>query len=280
MDKRIEIKRTSATVTGRAIGGRPTQQDDLICLHDADQSAYLLVLADGMGGHGAGELASRLVIETASQLWFQGSWKTTPGALFLEQLCQQAHQRLRASHGAATQAEPHSTVVALLVKGGLAYWVHVGDSRLYRFQGRRLLGCTQDHSVLQQQAATQASAEASDAQQYMLLRGLGGTQAPTVEHGCMPARSGQTFVLCSDGVWAQLSAEELRHYVQQPQPEQALEQALALALQRGGSQGDNVSLIFLRLGGSTFSLRRFLQAKLARFGHPRSRTTTLLKPTD
>jgi PPM family protein phosphatase len=258
MDDQIEIKVLSAAVTGRARGGRPTQQDDLICLHDKDEKACLLVLADGMGGHGAGELASRLVIETAVRLWTAGRWKEQPGALFLEMLCQEAHQRLLQSRDVSTGAEPHSTVVCLLLKQDLAFWAHVGDSRLYRFKGRRFLGCTADHSVMR--------ASGNLGQQHMLLQGLGGSQAPEVEHGCMPIQADHTFVLCSDGVWAHLSTQELRTYARRRGHERALREALWLVLQRGGEQGDNAALIFVRSGSISAPRPRGIYKWLALFG--------------
>ncbi|GLQ48494.1 serine/threonine phosphatase [Dyella lipolytica] len=258
MDDQIEIKVSPAVVAGRAKGGRPTQQDDLICLHDQDEKACLLVLADGMGGHGAGELASRLVIETALQLWKAGRWKEQAGALFLETLCQEAHQRLLQSRDVSSGAEPHSTVVCLLIKRDLAFWAHVGDSRLYRFKGRRFLGCTVDHSVMQ--------ASGHHGQQHLLLQGLGGSQAPQVEHGCMPAHASHTFVMCSDGVWAHLSTKELRTYVHRHEHEHALEEALRLVLQRGGEQGDNASLIFVRQGSISAPRQRGIYKWLALFG--------------
>ena len=149
MDPAIESQVGPEVVAGRTRGGRSTQQDDFVCLHDPRSNTHLLVLADGMGGDGAGELASAGVVEAARVLWRAGRWRDQPGAIFLEQLCQEAHAELRRRGAALTHGEPHSTVVALLLKGGRAYWAHVGDSRLYRFQHGHLLGCTEDHSVVQ-----------------------------------------------------------------------------------------------------------------------------------
>ena len=71
MDKEIEISSLPLTTAGRARGGRATQQDELICLHDAGTGVRLLVLADGMGGDGAGELAAQGVIHVTRLLWQQ-----------------------------------------------------------------------------------------------------------------------------------------------------------------------------------------------------------------
>lgn len=234
---------------GRACGGRASQQDDLVCLHDAATHTRLLVLADGMGGDGAGELASAGVMAVARRLWQGGSWRTLPGALFLEQLCQDAHLELRHRGQAMADAEPHATVVALLLKGASAYWAHVGDSRLYRFERGHLVSCTEDHSVVQARVrrgelSAQAAAKALD--QHELLRGLGGELRPQVDHGWAALRAGQTFALCSDGIWEQLSGDELAAFAARADLHAAMQQALTLALGRGGETGDNVALILAR----------------------------------
>lgn len=251
VDDAIDFQAVPHVAAGRARGGRATQQDDLACLHDPGERAYLLVLADGMGGEGAGELASDGVVSVARRLWAARAWRTQPGPLFLETLCQEAHAELRRRGRDVADGAPHSTVVALLVRGRQVAWAHVGDSRLYRFQGGRLLGRTEDHSLAAlRRRGTPAddAALAADPDQHQLLRGLGGPEAPVVEHGCGVLGAGQRFVLCSDGVWAHLSAEELGALSARADQQAALREALRLALTRGGQDGDNAALIFARPG--------------------------------
>ena len=251
VDDAIDFLAVPHVAAGRARGGRATQQDDLACLHDADEQAYLLVLADGMGGEGAGELASDGVVTVARRLWAEGDWRTQPGPLFLEAFCQEAHAELRRRGEGVAQGAPHSTVVALLVRRRQVAWAHVGDSRLYRFQGGRLLGRTEDHSLAalrSRGSGCDDAALAADPDQHRLLRGLGGAEAPMVEHGCGLLGAGLRFVLCSDGVWAHLSAEELGSLSARADQEAALRDGLRLALTRGGQEGDNAALIFARLG--------------------------------
>ncbi|MDE2087511.1 MAG: serine/threonine-protein phosphatase, partial [Xanthomonadaceae bacterium] len=81
MDQVIDFQALPQVAAGRARGGRDTQQDALLCLHDPATDALLLVLADGMGGDGAGELAAEGVIEVARRLWELGLWREQPGAL-------------------------------------------------------------------------------------------------------------------------------------------------------------------------------------------------------
>ena len=258
MDQAIDFQALPQVAAGRARGGRDTQQDALVCLHDPASDTLLLVLADGMGGDGAGELAAEGVVDTARRLWEQGLWREQPGALFLENLCQEAHAELVRRREGLLAGEPHSTVVALLVRGKQAYWAHVGDSRLYRFQGRRCLSRTEDHSVAQlklRRGEITPEQLAGDPDQHKLLRGLGGTSPPEVEHGGAILHAGQTFALCSDGVWAQLSTPELRRLSRRRDQGGALHEALRLATARGGEQGDNAALIFVRAAGAGWMRR-------------------------
>lgn len=251
MDKQIEMHISRLVAAGRARGGRPTQQDDLICLHDPGSHVRLLVVADGMGGDGAGELAAAGVMEVTRQLWARGTWRDQPGALFLETLCQDAHHELRRRGADLTSGEPHSTVVALLMKGNSVHWAHVGDSRLYRFQGRHCLDRTEDHSVAQlrvRRGELAAGQLASAPDQHLLLRGLGGPQPPQVDHGFASLRPGQAFALCSDGVWEHLSTLELARLACRHDQRNALREALTRAMERGGDTGDNVALILVRIG--------------------------------
>ena len=259
MDEAIESCTQPLVAAGRARGGRPTQQDALVCLHDRAADARLLVVADGMGGDGAGEIASAGVVDIARELWMQGQWREMPAALFLERLCQDAHAELRRRGASLAHGEPHSTIVALLLRGERAAWAHVGDSRLYRFGGRRCLDRTEDHSVAQRKLRRGELTEvelAHDPDQHKLLRGLGGPQPPQVDHGFATLHPGQTFALCSDGVWESLSTAELAAFARRRQASVAVHAALRLALQRGGSDGDNLALILVRAGWGEWLRRR------------------------
>lgn len=163
-------------------------------------------------------------------------WRDQPGALFLESLCQGAHTELRRLGRDLASGAPHSTVVAMLTKGDRAYWAHVGDSRLFHFRGRRCVDRTEDHSLGQLKVRRgELSAEqlADDPEQHKLLRGLGGPKPPQVDHGGAVLRPGQTFALCSDGVWESLSTQELGRLTRQRDQQRAVRDALGLALERG-----------------------------------------------
>ncbi|RAP57660.1 PP2C family serine/threonine-protein phosphatase [Oleiagrimonas sp. MCCC 1A03011] len=249
MDKHIDFQSSPRVAAGRAQGGRASQQDAFVCLHDAAEDTLLLVLADGMGGDGAGELAADGVVTTARRLWNQKAWLQQPAALFLEHLCMEAHEELHRRRLGLSQGEPHSTVVALLLRDDRASWVHVGDSRLYLFQGARCLARTRDHSLAEwrvQRGELLPEDVASHPDQHKLLRGLGGDEPPEVDHGGAMLHAGQSFALCSDGVWENLTAQELGRLVTRDDQSEALREALTLAVERGGREGDNAALILVR----------------------------------
>ncbi|HEX7815836.1 PP2C family serine/threonine-protein phosphatase [Dyella sp.] len=242
MNEQVDVCALPGVAAGRALGGRASQQDAFICLDAPDEDARLMVLVDGMGGDGAGEQAAATVVEVARRLWQAGTWREQPGPLFLETLCQDAHATLRRLRETLAEGEPHSTIVALLIRDDRASWVHVGDTRLYLFQGLRCVSQTVDHSVAEFQRQ-RGICEGDN--QHALLRGLGGAQPPVVDHGVATLRAGQGFALCTDGVWAHVSARELAEAAQARDLDAALRDTLALATQRGGAQGDNAALVLV-----------------------------------
>lgn len=118
----------------RHVGGRAYQQDQVVCLSTPDLKYQLLVVADGVGGHSGGEMASKAVIDVARRLFPAHLSQFSESGGFLEQFCQTANHEIRA-RAAQENHEAFSTVVALLTTPERAYWAHVGDSRLYGFKG-------------------------------------------------------------------------------------------------------------------------------------------------
>lgn len=91
------------------------------------------VAADGMGGDGAGDHASVGVEEIARKLWKLPPWREQPSAILLEALCQQSHEELCRRGRRLPTGEPHSSVIALLIRANHLYWAHRADLRLYCF---------------------------------------------------------------------------------------------------------------------------------------------------
>lgn len=239
------------------IGGRSEQQDRAVCLTSRDGSSHLLVVADGMGGHQGGELAARTVIDVAERMWhdLQGAPRQPAG--FLEALCQQAHTEIR-RRGQAQGLDPYSTLAALLVTPGRAWWVHVGDSRVYLFRDGRLVCRTEDHTLVQHliRIGDLLESEVADhPERNKLLRGLGGDEPPRATHGRMGIAADTAFVLCTDGFWASVATDEMARLLQADDAAAGCAQWAALAAARGGAEGDNVTVAVLQPERATAGLR-------------------------
>lgn len=190
-------------------GGRETNQD--ATAHTTDGACGCWVLADGLGGHAAGEVAAEAATEAAV-----AAYRAHP-ALAPEALTgyiAEAEQAVMTRQ----QAAPHlssmrTTLVVLVVEEGAARWAHVGDSRLYAFRDGRVAAQTRDHSVPQALAAAgeiRADEIRHHPERNRLLRALGGSE-PAKAAVSEPAevRPGDAFLLCSDGLWELVEDAEM-----------------------------------------------------------------------
>ncbi|MFO7959241.1 MAG: hypothetical protein R6X33_19320 [Candidatus Brocadiia bacterium] len=139
--------------------------------------------------------------------------------------------------------------MALIVRESRACWVHVGDSRLYLFRDRELRVRTRDHSLVQElveagQVAEEAMATHPD--QNKLLRSIGGEYPPETTHGSASIRPQDRFLLCSDGFWEQIAAEEMSAALAASNLEESLTDLVDLAVRRAGPSGDNVAVAAVR----------------------------------
>ena len=230
------------------IGGRLEQQDGVACFLSADREDSLLVLGDGMGGHSGGRMASQRLLEVAERKW-QSRRACENAGQFLEDLCQEAHDELNLV-GAHLDLEPHSTMVALLIQEMHGYWVHVGDSRLYHFRANALVDRTKDHSLLRLLVDAGEVGEedvANHPNQNLLLRSIGGDTRPKATHGSAALQRDDGFLLCSDGLWQVITVNEMAAALAAPALNESLNQLADLAVARGGTNGDNVSVAGVRI---------------------------------
>jgi len=229
------------------IGGRAEQQDCLDKLSLDGSDSHLVIVADGMGGHRDGALAARSVIETARQNL--DTDKLEDPRAFLKSLCMESHQAIN-ELGGDDERSPGSTCILLYVNGPEAYWAHVGDSRLYHFRKGKLLNRTRDHSVAQlmvEQGRMNEADVADSALQNQLYMRLGGDKTPQPEFGASEIETDDIFMLCSDGFWAYITPEEAVSILQNLPPEEdGAARLVAIARERGGSNGDNISLALTR----------------------------------
>ncbi len=221
------------------IGGRKVQQDRVAILHSPDGVSHLLLVADGMGGHRDGALAAQAVLDCA-----ESNFREDSGAdplRFLERLCTQAHARILALAD-GQERPPGSTCALLYLRSGEAYWSHVGDSRIYHWRDGALLHRTRDHTaaeLLRYAAGGQAAPGVKGHELYMCL---GGCNSLEPDFESSDVRSGDLFLLCSDGFWKYLESEGLGSGLSAGIDNDSAAELVARAAASAGDGGDNISL--------------------------------------
>ena len=229
------------TATWIDIGGRDEQQDR-VAVFESDE-AYLLVLADGLGGHEDGAEAAQAVEDAArDHPRCIGSPKE-----YLAGIVGDAHNRINAVgiEGATVGRSPHSTCVLLHIANGMATWAHVGDSRLYRFENGRLAGRTIDHSVVEMMRLRGRITEEemkTHPDQNRLYEALGGEHTPKPDFDSKTLGASDAFLLVSDGVWEHVSDAQLEAVFGASDFTGALEDLVAQAKSAGGPKCDNLSV--------------------------------------
>lgn len=148
------------------------------------------------------------------------------------------------------EKDPHSTAVLMLLQPGKVVWAYCGDSRLYHFRGEKLQTRTLDHSYVERLiAAGKITLEqaATHPQRNMLLTSLGGGDEPTYSAGESRPQAGDSYLLCSDGLWGYFDDAELGQVIAGSSARQACETLIARARERAAGAGDNCSLVVLKL---------------------------------
>jgi serine/threonine protein phosphatase PrpC len=143
---------------------------------------------------------------------------------------------------------------------------HVGDSRLYHFRRERLINRTEDHSVAQlmvSQGRLKESDAAVSALQNQLYMRLGGRERPDPEFGASEVEEDDVFMLCSDGFWSSVDAQEaLASLRDVPVESESAARLVETARERGGATGDNISLVVMRWQAGRASVARGVLARL------------------
>ena len=232
-------------------GDRKEQQDRVALLpHPKGGGVALAVVADGMGGHTGGVLAAQQVIHTAGTNLEHFSVRSELPRELLESSINEAHMLIKASRF-INEKDPHSTAVMMLLQPGKVSWAHCGDSRLYRFRGDRMVFRTTDHSYVEELVSKgRISPEQAlvHPNRNILLTSLGGNEPPRIDHGeTDDLRAGDAFVLCSDGLWGYFSDAELGSLVAAYSAREGSDQLITRARARAGGEGDNVSLVIIKL---------------------------------
>ena len=224
-------------------GGRENNEDRMGYCYTRDEA--LFVLADGMGGYPQGEVAAQLALEIIAAL-FQRQAKPMLAdvPLFLSSALLAAHhQILRYASAHAMADSPRTTLVAAVLQGGCATWVHCGDSRLYWVRADALLSRTRDHTYME---ADHWPAGLPTANRHMLFSCLGSPTKPIYDlAGPVPLAQGDRLLLCSDGLWGALSDDDITRQTAHLPVAQAVPELVESALRKAGSRSDNVTVVAL-----------------------------------
>lgn len=229
-------------------GGRAYNEDT--ANYKLDGVHGIFVVADGLGGHGKGDLASQCVVDTILSNYQSGKIHDRQ---WFEQQIAVAHEKVSALQQ-ETNGKMKSTVVALTIDAVGASWAHVGDSRLYYLSEGKIKACTQDHSVAYtkyQMGQITKVQIAMDEDQSSLLRSIGGGKS-TPEIYWMDEsevlQKGDGFLLCSDGLWEYLYDEEiLIDYLKADSAREWAEWMLLRVMNRVPDDHDNLTLITVLL---------------------------------
>jgi protein phosphatase len=230
------------------VGGRDHNEDAVLVSRIGEAgSAWLLAVADGMGGHEGGEVASRLAVETLQQ-HFAGAMPADV-ALELKRAYRTANDRIWAEGGSGSIGHMGTTLVAAVVNGAYLTIANVGDSRAYLVRGNQVQQLTQDHSLVAEQVEKGELApgtERQSPQRNVLTAAIGTSEQlerklPDIfELSLLPE---DRLLLCSDGFYDVIDQREYAAQLTGGDPDTISMSLASLAEQRGTT--DNVSAVVL-----------------------------------
>jgi serine/threonine protein phosphatase PrpC len=225
-------------------GGRQVNEDRMGYCYTRESG--LFILADGMGGHPEGEVAAQSALQIVAEMYqAQAKPRVREVATFLTTALLAAHHALiRYASDKGMLDTPRTTIVAVVVQGGCATWVHCGDSRLYLVRDGELTARTQDHSFMEQHKS--GALAQNYANRNILYTCLGSPTKPVLEvMGPVPLRQGDKILLCSDGLWDSLRETDIVGQLSTLSVSQAVPNLVEQALRHAGARSDNVSAIAL-----------------------------------
>ena len=226
-------------------GGREKNEDRMGYCYTRESG--LFALADGMGGHPEGEVASQLALQTIAALFQRDARPTLADPIrFLQDAIMAGHhQLLRYASEKGLIDTPRTTIVACILQGDTAYWAHCGDSRLYMVRGEKLIARTRDHSYAELQDTL--STVVPMVERYnrnVLFTCLGSPGKPVVDTaGPLLLQEGDRLLLCSDGLWGTVEDEVITRHMATRTIADAVPELVEEALRNGGPKCDNVTVL-------------------------------------
>lgn len=215
---------------------------------DLEMNGRLYVLADGVGGAAAGEVASQYTVNKIIHAYYR-QHAHQDGSSRLKQVIEEANAAVFARNlDRSGQPEMATTVVAAVVRGDELIVANVGDSRAYMIQGDRIEQITQDHSLMAEMINDGViTAEQAETHPYrnVILRSIGAYETVQVDLFSRQLAPDDIFILCSDGLTRLVSNSELIDIARNNPPDQATHKLVTLANARGGD--DNITVSITRI---------------------------------
>lgn len=233
-------------------GGRPPNEDAFGCW--SSEAASFCLLCDGAGGHGGGEIASKLAVRVALGR-FQAKPECSGAAI--DAALRAAQEAIVAAQAACNGTEnmrATAAVLAIDTGRGEACWGHLGDTRLYGFRNGAVLVRTKDHSVVQRMVDAgyirdEDLRSAPDRSQLFAALGQAENFAPAIAAETWTLQDGDVFLLCTDGFWGVLPDDLMLRTLAGSESTQAWLEAMEReVVARGGPDQDNYSALTVWCG--------------------------------
>ena len=227
---------------------REVNQDAFGRFDDPDRGEILLVVADGLGGHRGGEVASRMAVDRLGEFVLS---EKGDGPARLEQAIVHANDAiLAASREDLTLDGMGTTVVCLLLaEEGPSTVAHVGDSRLYRLRGKAIEQLTEDHSLvatLVREGVLAPEEAREDPRRNQILRALGVREDVEIDLARVELDAGDQYLLCSDGLHGMIEDDAIADVCHAyARPETVVERLIEAANDAGGT--DNVTCLLAKV---------------------------------
>ncbi|MDF2382523.1 serine/threonine-protein phosphatase [Nostoc ellipsosporum NOK] len=246
VDKTVACRVYTLSETGPV---RTGNEDNLVFFYpDSSARSLFAMVADGMGGHQAGEVASAIACDTAKDFVYRHHTDMKPPVL-LNRVIQEIHRQIQlAAAKDAALAGMGTTAVMVFMVDQQLYFAHVGDSRLYYYDKMKTTQLTTDHTLVNQlvdEGSITAAEAAQHPQKNVLLQALGTVASvkPEVSKEPLSLQQGQRCFLCSDGVYDAVTPGEIGQLLQMTDPAFALDALRAICMQRRAQ--DNFTAIII-----------------------------------
>lgn len=242
------------------VGRQREANEDSFCAvesiinYEYDQENFaLLIIADGMGGHQSGELASSLAVRTAASTILENVYlpylahRPSSNNMTLNEVLLAA---VANANRVVQEEVPEggTTLTIAVLMGNNAYIAHIGDTRVYVFQPGQLKQITKDHSLAQRlEELGQATAEEATQVQNVLYKAIGQNDMPEADIYVQHLPDGASLLLCSDGLWGLVTHDSMKETLSlAPTPQAACEQLIQMANENGGR--DNITALIISRG--------------------------------